>query len=83
MLDVKVICARQVSAARKLESKFRVVQSGEDVRDDSLLVDVHTEDLPLLVDTNDTVGSFVFRSHEYCLARDAVHVDAGSGFEVV
>ena len=83
LLDVQIIRAWQVRATRKLEWELSVVQGRKDIGNDGRLVDVHAEDLALLVNTNNAVGHFVLRSDEDILAGYTVHVDARARFEVV
>lgn len=67
----------------RLERELRVIERRQNVRNNGLFVDVDAEHLSLLVDTDDTVGRLVLGSDEDGFARDAVHVNAGSGFQVV
>lgn len=83
LFDIQVVCSGQVGTARQFEGQFCVVERGEDVGDDCLLVDVDTEHLAFLVNTNDTVGGIMLSSDEDGFARDTVHVDTGTGLEVV
>jgi hypothetical protein len=83
LLDIQVVCARQVPSACQFEGKLCVVQSGKDIRYYSLLIDVDAEDLSLLVDTDDTVGRLVLRSYKDSLAGNTVHVYASARFEII
>jgi hypothetical protein len=83
LLHIQVVCTRQVRSAGELEGEVGIVEGIKDIGDNRLVVDVDTEDLTLLVDTNHTVSGFVFRSDKDGLARDAVHVDAPAALEVV
>ena len=68
MLNVQVISTGKIGATGKLECELSVVQGSEDIGNDGGLVDVHAEDLALLVNANNTVGCFVLRSDEDSLA---------------
>lgn len=83
LLDIQIICARQISPACELERQFGVVECCQDIRDHRVVVDADAEDLSLPVDTEDSIAGVVFASHEDSLAGDTVHVDAGTGLEVI
>jgi hypothetical protein len=83
LLDVQVICVRQVPSACQFECKLCVVQGGKDTRGYDLLIDVHAEDLSLLVDTDDTVGRLVLCSYKDSFSGNTVHVYASTRFEIV
>lgn len=83
LLNVKVICTGKIGPTGELEGQFGIVQCREDIRDDGILVDVHAQNLTLLIHTDDTMRSLVFGRYEDGLARNSVHVDARARFEVV
>lgn len=83
LLDIQVIRSWQVRATGQFERKLGVVEDGQNVWDNGLLVDVHTENLTLLVDPNDTVSGFMLRSDEDGLSGYAVHVYTRPGFQVI
>lgn len=83
LLDVEIVGTWQVSAASQFECKFRVVECRQDVRNDRLFINVHAQNLALLVNTDETLRCLVFSRNEDGFARDSIHVDAGTGFEVV
>ena len=83
LLNVQVIRTWKVSPTCELEGQFGIVQRREDIRNDGILIDIHTQNLTLLVHTNDTMRSLVFSRDEDCLAGNSVHVDARARFEVV
>ena len=66
--NIQIICSGEISPTSKPESKVRIVESGQNIRDDGLLVNIDTENLTLLVDANDTVRGFVFCGNEHGLA---------------
>ena len=80
-VDVEVVRAFTRLASLKA-SELCVVERCQDVRDHHLLVDVHTENLSLLVHANDSVRGLVFRSDENRFTRDAIHVDARAGLDI-
>jgi len=82
-LNVKVICTRKVGPTSELEGQFGIVQCREDIRDDGILVDVHAQNLTLLIHADDAMRSLVFGRDEDGLAGNSVHVDTCAGFEVV
>ena len=65
----------------------RYILGGQNIRDNSLFVDVDTKNLAFLVYTNDAVGRVVVCSDKNTtsLLRNTVHVDTvtGTGFEVI
>src|SRR5882762_8863259 len=63
--------------------KFCVVWGGKDIRYYGLLIDVDTEDLSPLVDTNDTVGCLMLCSYKDSLAGNTVHVYTSARFEII
>lgn len=83
LLDVQVVGTRKVGAACQLDGQFGICQDVKDIRDHRLLVDANAEDLPALVDTDDTVRCLVLGRDEYSLATDSVHVEAYTRLEVV
>jgi len=83
LLDVQVICTRQVPSAYQFECKLCVIQGGKDIRDYGLLVSVNAEELSLLVNTNDTVSCLMLCSYKYSLTRNTVHVYASARFKIV
>ena len=83
LLNVKVICTWKVGPTGELESQFGIVQCREDIRDDGILVDVHAQNLTLLIHADDTMRSLMFGRDEDGLAGDSVHVDTCARFEVV
>ncbi len=83
LLHIKVICPWKVCSTRHLKGEFWVVEGGEDIGYHRVVVDIHAEDLTLLVHPNDAVGRFVFCGDEDGVTADAVHVDVGTGLEVV
>lgn len=83
LLDVEVVGTGQVPTRRELERELGVVERGEDVRDQRLIVDADGQDLALAVHAENAVRGLVVGRGEDRLAGDAVHVDAGARFEVV
>jgi hypothetical protein len=83
LLDIQVIRARKVSPASKLEGQFGIVQCREDIRNDGVLVDIHAQNLALLVHADDTVRGLMFSRDEDGFAGNSVHVDTCARFEVV
>lgn len=83
LLNIQIIRTRKVSPAGELECKFGIVQCREDIRNDGIFVDIHAQNLTLLVHTDDTVRSFMFSRDEDGLAGNSVHVDTRARFEVV
>ena len=83
LLDVQIVCPGKASPNGELEGQFGVVQRREDIRNDGILVDIHAQNLTLLVHADDTMRSLMFSRDEDGLAGDSVHVDARAGFEVV
>lgn len=81
--DHEIISTRKIRSTCQLESELGVVESGEDIRDNGRLVDVHAQNLTLLVDADDSVRGFVLGCDEDRVAADVVHVYAGAGFEVI
>jgi hypothetical protein len=65
------------------EGKFCVVEGREDVRNDSLFVNVHAQDLTFFVNANYAICRLVLRSHKYSFPGDTVHVYASARFQVV
>ena len=80
---IEIICTRQIRTTCKLECKIGVVQSGQNVRNDGLFVDIDTKNLAFLIYTDDTVGRVVVCGDKNSLPRNTVHVDTGTGFEVI
>ena len=83
MLDIEVVRARQVGSTCKFEGKLSVVERGQDVWYNRLLINIHAENLALLVDSDDSIGGLVLSGDEDGLARDTVHIDARASFQVV
>jgi hypothetical protein len=83
LLDIQVIRTRKVSPTGELEGQFGIVQCREDIRNDGILVDIHAQNLTLLVHADDTMRSLVFSRDEDGLAGNSVHVDTRARFEVV
>ena len=83
LLDIQIVRSRKISPTSELEGQFGIVQCREDIRNDGIFVDIHAQNLALLVDTNDTVRSLVFSRNEDGLAGNPVHVDTRARFEVV
>ena len=55
LLHIEVVRTRKVSPTSKLEGQFGIVQSRKDIRNDGILVDIHAQNLTLLVNTDDAV----------------------------
>lgn len=83
LLDIQIIRAREVCPTSELEGQFGIVQRGENIRNDGIFVDIHAQNLTLLVHTNDTIRSLMLGRDEDSLSGNSVHVDACAGFEVV
>ena len=83
LLDVEVVCTRQVGTARELECELGVVERRKDVRNDRLLVHADAKDLTLLVDADNTVRRLMLRRDEDGLTRNSVHIEACSRLEIV
>jgi hypothetical protein len=83
LLHVEVLRAGQICSAGQLECELRIVEDREDIRDNGLLVDVDAEDLPFLVDANNSIGHFVLSGDKNGFARYTVHVDVGTRLKVV
>ena len=66
LLDVEIICSRQIRTTSKLECQFGVVQGLKNVRNQSLFVHIDTQNLTLLVDTDDTIARFVLCGDKDC-----------------
>jgi hypothetical protein len=81
--NIQIICSGEISPTSEPESKLRVVESVQNIRDDRLFINIDTENLSLLVDTNNTIRGFMFRGDEHRLARNPIHVNTSTGFEVV
>ena len=76
LLDIQIIRTRKVGPAGKLEGQFGIVQRGEDIGNDGILVDIHAQNLTLLVHADDAVRGLVFSRNKDGLSRDSVHVNA-------
>ena len=83
LLDVQVIRTREISPTGELEGQFGVIQCGEDIRNDGILIDVNAQNLTLLVNTDDTMRSLMFCSNEDGLSGNSVHVNACTRFKVI
>lgn len=83
LLQIQVVCTGKIGSTGKFDRQCRVAEGVEDIRDDVLLSDSDAEDLTLAIDTDDSTGGFVICSDKDGLARNAVHVDADSRFQVV
>jgi hypothetical protein len=81
--DVEIVGAREVTAARKLERKLRVVERLEDIRNDGRLVNCHRENLAALVDANYTVRLLVFCGYKDGFSRNTIHIYASTGFQII
>jgi len=80
---VEIVGTGEVTTGSESDSEFDVVEGGENVGDHHLLIDRDAQDLSLSVDTDDTASRLVFASDEHGFARDSVHVETSSRFEVV
>jgi hypothetical protein len=83
LLQVQVICTRKICTTRKLDGQSGITECIENVRDDVLFRDANTEDLTFAIDSHDTTRSFVIGSDKDGFARNAVHINANAGFEIV
>jgi hypothetical protein len=83
LLQVQVIGTREIGSAGKFNGERGIAELIKNVRNDILFRDTNTEHLTLSIDANDTACSLVICSDKDRFARDAVHVDANAGFEVV
>lgn len=83
LLYVKIICTRQVTATCKFECELRVVQGRQNVWHQSLFVHTNAEYLTLAIDAKNPVCRFMLSRHKDRLARDTVHVNACTGFEII
>jgi len=82
-LNVQIIRTGKVGPTGKFEGQFGIVQRREDIRNDGILVDIHAQNLTLLIHADDTVRSLVFSRDEDSLAGNPVHVDTRARFKVV
>jgi len=83
LLNVQIIRTRKVGPTGELEGQLGVVQCREDIRNDGILVDVHAQNLTLLIYADDTMRRLVFSRDEDGLSGNSVHIDTRARFEIV
>ena len=83
LLQIQIICTRKICTTCKLDSQSGVTKCIENVGNDVLLCNTDAEDLTFAIDANNTTSRLMICRDKDCFARNAVHINAYAGFEIV